>query len=308
MKTLVLDKLAPLGSTAVAVGSFDGVHLGHREILRTLVDHARSLRVPAAVLTFENHPRTIARREEVPLIMCPGQQAEILAELGVDYRVVAGGDDFFNLSPDDFVEGTLARLLGAREVVVGFNFRFGRKRSGTPEGMAERGESLGFRVTVIPPARLDGRVISSSAIRARLAAGDVETAARMLGRPYEVRGLVVPGDGRGTRLGFPTSNLASELPVILPYAVYRVRVSGTGCPGAFPGPERDALASWGVRPTFGAGREPVLEIHVPGFSGRTDGCRLKARFLSRIRPEMKFKSEAELVEAMKKDLREAFAR
>lgn len=301
MITLPLHEARPLEKSAVAVGSFDGVHLGHQAVLRALGARAREAGAPAVLLTFRQHPRLVARREAVPLITTAAEQEEVLARAGIDRKLVIEREETFALSPAEFISAVLGRHLGARWVVVGFNFRFGRGRRGDERLLRALGPPAGFALEVVAPIRLDGEIVSSTLIRRLLAAGAVERARAALGRCYQVRGMVVRGAGRGTGLGFPTANVRPELEPLVRFGIYRVTVSDPD-PGARLVPGTAAVAFYGTRPTFDDDRRPWLEVHVPGFSGDLLGRRLHVFFTGWLRAEERFPDRAALVRRMREDV------
>src|SRR5215470_17353463 len=233
--------------SAVALGVFDGVHLGHRAILGAAVAHARATGAPALVCTFETHPMEVLQPERAPLPIT-----------------------------------TLDERLTARQVVVGFNHRFGRAARGDAALLRALGTRLGFSVDVVEPLTVDGVPVSSTAIRAALGRGDLDAAARMLGRPYTLPGTVVAGAGRGRTLGFPTANVAPGRPVLVAPGVY-------ACTFEVGGQARRAVVNVGVRPTFGEATLAV-EAYLLDFSGDLYGQTVRLTFVSRVREERRFPS------------------
>ena len=288
-------------NTVVTIGAYDGLHLGHLALLKTVVAAGRSIRGKSILLTFGDHPRQIIRGGEVGLINTPEQRAEILSQLKLDYLAVIDDEDIFKYSAEKFTDLILGRKLKAREVVVGFNFRFGRNRTGDAELLRRRGALLGFKVKVIEPVRIAGEIVSSSRIRELLAKGKTEEATACLGRPYEVRGTVVAGQGRGAGIGFPTANLKPDIPVLIGQGIYTATVSAPDNPDIIKGFKK-ALASYGKNPTFKKLTEPALEILIPGFEGDLYGMRFYLQLLRKVRPQKKFKDRPELVKAIEKDL------
>jgi riboflavin kinase/FMN adenylyltransferase len=263
---------------AVTLGTFDGVHLGHRRVLEA----ARAAGGRATVLTFDPHPRT-ALGHRVELVSTLERRLELIAELGIDEAlVVPFTPDLALLTPEEFASSVLAPL-GARAVVAGANFRFGRGRTGDLPLLG----TLGFDVRPVP--LVEG--ISSSRIRQLAGAGEVERAARLLGRPVEVEGTVVAGDARGGTLGFPTANLAVPPELLVPaYGIYAGETAG-----------RRAAVSIGVNPHYG-GEERRVEAHLLDFEGDLYGRRLIVQLWRRLRPERAFDSEADLVEQIARDV------
>ena len=269
---------------AVALGVFDGVHVGHRHVLAMLARRAERLDVPPVVLTFDPHPLEVVAPEHAPALLTTlDHRIELFADAGVDLTAVLVFDEAVrDVSPTAFVADTLADDLGARLVVVGEDFRFGRDRTGHVGLLAELGQAHGFEIDVVPLVGGD-RPWSSTRIRQMIAAGDVAAARAALGRPHEVWGIVVEGDRRGSGIGFPTANLETHPRAALPAnGVYAVTV-GHEAAEAMPG-----VANVGVRPTFGGDERPVVEAHVLGGDHDLYGDEIRVRFVDRIRDERRF--------------------
>jgi riboflavin kinase / FMN adenylyltransferase len=268
---------------AIAVGTFDGVHLGHRRV----VEAAQASGLPTTVVTFDPHPR-VALGNRVELLTTLGRRVELLRALGVDdVHVVPFTSDLALSEPDEFVEAEL-RPLDATVVAAGENFRFGKGRSGDLDTL----EELGFDVRRVP--LVDG--VSSSRIRQLIAAGEVEAAAQLLGRPPEVEGTVVAGDARGGTLGYPTANLSVPRELIVPaYGIYAGQVG-----------EHRAAISIGVNPHYG-GDELRVEAFLLDFDGDLYGQRLVVGLWQRLREERAFESEQELVDQISRDVEAARA-
>ena len=290
---------APQGARVVALGSFDGVHLGHRAVIERAVSVARERGLTAAVATFHPHPITVLRPELAPRQLSTiARRAALIAELEVDELVLIRFDHTFSLlSPDDFAESVLAEVLGARHVVVGTNFRYGQGARGDTRALQESGERLGFTAEAAPLLEIGGSPVSSSRIRDLLAAGEVEQAAKLLGRPPWVEGAVVRGDGRGRDLGFATANLApsprSALPAVGIYAGF----------GHLPGQRRPAAISVGYNPTFSDSREQVrIEAHLLDFDADVYGSPMRIELTHRLRDEQRYGSVDELIAAVNADI------
>lgn len=290
-----LDSLPPLTRhTAVAIGNFDGVHLGHQVILRLLVTEARRKDFPSYVLTFFPHPENILGRERIPMIQTQEQRLRDIDKYGVTASVVILFDQSFAaLTSQEFVEKILIERLRAREVIIGANFRFGRDRTGDLATLKASAELRGFRVRSVPPVKRRGRIVSSSLIRRLLQEGRIESAQDFLGRAYEIEGAVVKGRSRGKGLGFPTANIQPEND-ILPKGVFLTLALVDE--KAFP-----SLTNIGQRPTFGD-RDRVIESYIIGFAGDLYGKRLRIQFCRKVREERKFLSGADLTAQIKKDL------
>jgi riboflavin kinase/FMN adenylyltransferase len=276
----------------VAVGEFDGVHLGHREVIRG-ADTA---------LTFEPHPRAVVAPDATPKLLTPLEvKADLIAGLGVRELVVIHFDRAFAArSAQEFVDSVLVEQLGAHTVSVGENFRFGHKATGDVELL--RCQSA-FETRVARLVEVDGEIVSSTHIRGLVAAGDVEKASRFLGSPFQLRGRVVSGDRRGRELGYPTANLVPDNALVYPgNGVYacRAAVEVEGEWRWWP-----AATSIGVRPTFVTGRGVLIEAHLIGFDGDLYDTELRLAFLARLRGERRFDSVDALVEQMHHDVERA---
>ena len=280
--------VAPAAGTAVTIGAYDGVHRGHQFVIAQL----RELGRETVVLTFDRHPASVVRPESAPLLLTDlDQKLELLAATGVDHTVVLHFDEARSQEePEDFVREVLVEALGARVVVVGEDFHFGRRRRGNVELLRAMGGALGFEVVHVP--LLAGT--SSTAVRRLLAAGDVSGAAELLGRPHEVRGVVEKGDQRGRELGYPTANVAVPADILLP---------APGIYAGWYGAEHGAAISVGRRPTFCDRESPVvLEAYVLDFSGDLYGQAARVSFVSRLRDEERYDSVEELVGQMALDV------
>lgn len=288
----------PKGPVHLAIGVFDGVHLGHRALIAHLVRGARQEQATALAATFDPCPiQMLAPGAPASALSDIRDRVRLLREAGADAVAVFHFDDAFaNLSADEFIDRV--RSAGdVRRIVVGPDFHFGRRAEGDCDKLRERGKREGFTVDVVTPIEIDGAIVSSTRIRNLLLAGDVERAARLLGRPYSVRGQVVHGDKRGRALGFPTINLGLPKERLLPrdgiYAVWAEMGEG----------RFKAAASLGVRPTFGGG-ERVLEAYLLDFSGEIYGEEVEVAFVKRLRDEVAFASPAELSAQIARDVEE----
>ena len=267
----------------VAVGEFDGVHLGHREVIRG----------SDTVLTFEPHPLRVIRPEAAPkLLTSLDAKAELVAGLGVEELVVIPFDDgFAHQTPQEFIDHILVERLKATRVSVGENFRFGHRAAGDAALLAADSR---FETRVVALVEVDGEIVSSSHIRGLILAGEVELAARFLGAPFQLRGPVVEGDRRGRTLGFPTANLVPDEALVCPgHGIYAART-----------PEACAAVSIGVRPTFGTGRALLVEAYLLDWDRDLYGQELRIDFLARLRGERRFDSPEALIEQMQIDVQQ----
>lgn len=279
----------------LAIGNFDGVHRGHQALLQTATTIARDIGAPAGAVIFEPHPREFFHPEEPHFHLTPlAQKLAIFESLGLDVAIVLPFDAALaKLSADDFVAHVLLAGLGARHIVIGHDFFFGRNRGGTPETMQAAAEELGFGLTIVAPVAEDGEVFSSSAIRLRLAQGDVKGTAHMLGRHWRAAGKVVGGAKRGTGLGFPTANVPLPHGTALGHGIYAVRI--------YVGAERyEGAAYLGTRPTYDDGM-PVLEVFLFDFDGDLYGRQIEVEFIDFIRADRKFESSEALIAQMQRD-------
>jgi riboflavin kinase / FMN adenylyltransferase len=269
----------PLRGAFVAIGNFDGVHRGHRAVIATAMARARGLGRPAAVLTFEPHPRAFFHPDE-PLFRLTDLTGKLrlLASTGLDGAIVLTFDAALaGLTADEFVSRILVDRFAVSGAVIGFNFHFGMSRSGSPDYLAAEGRRRGFAVEVVPPFEDNGRPVSSGPIRDALAAGRAEEAAQYLGFPWFVSGDVLHGDKRGRELGFPTANLRLDPGCRLRQGIYAVRVAAGGR-------RYDGVASFGRRPTFDNGAV-LLEVFLFDFTGDLYGQSIDVAFIAWIREE-----------------------
>lgn len=286
-----------VSGTIVTVGTFDGVHLGHRAVLEEITHRAAQRELHSLLVTFDRHPLTVIRPESAPaLLTSPDEKKEILSQTGLDYLAfLPFTRDLSHLSPDDFVRLILVERFRMCDLVIGYDHGFGRSRSGGVETLERLGSELGFGVDVVPAVRVEGRPISSTGVREHVRAGDVAVAARELGRPYSFRAPVVHGLGRGKDLGFPTANL--QVPTgrkLLPKAgIYAVRAS-------LRTEILDGLLHLGPRPTF-AGSPPSVELYLLDFDRDIYGQAIRVEFLKRLRDVLPFASSSELVGQMIRD-------
>ena len=290
----------------LALGVFDGLHLGHRAVLAEALREARRLGLPAAALSFDPAPEAALGQPVPPRLQHPAEQAEQLEALGLDrlYRVpftAALG----RLLPEAFAARVLAARLACAQVVVGHGFRFGAGARGTVEALKALGQGLGFGVSEVAPARLGGHIVSSTRLRHAVQSGHMAEAAALLGRPWRLRGRVVRGKGLGQKLGFPTANLDSPQQVLPARGVWAGRCRTVGAKG--PGRWWGFAANLGVRPTIAMGLAPSTEIHLLGFHGNLRGRTLEAEFLRHLRAEKRFDGLPQLRAQIKKDLSRAAA-
>jgi riboflavin kinase / FMN adenylyltransferase len=284
----------------VSLGNFDGVHLGHQAILSKAVEEACAVQGTALVLTFHPHPLTVLRpNSPLPLILSLREKLLSLRSLGVAGVILQRfSPTFSQLTAEEFVRRYLADTIGVERVVVGHNVSFGYRRSGNAETLVQLGKQFGFAVDVVGPVMIDNTEVSSTLVRALLAAAKMREVTRLLGRAYAVSGRVEKGFQRGRTIGFPTANLRPRADLLLPNGVYAVRVDvdeKTTVPG---------VANVGMNPTFGNNRR-TIEAHLFDFSADLYGKRLRVSFVEHIREERKFPSVPDLIRQIQEDANRA---
>jgi riboflavin kinase/FMN adenylyltransferase len=297
----------PLVRPVLTVGNFDGIHVGHRAILDTVVSRARALAGQSVVYTFDPHPRKVLHPERAPrLLTTLEQRLELLEAAGIDVVVVEPfTPDFARTPAEVFIREVIRNRIRPLEVYVGYDFHFGRDREGSMRLLTELGPRLGFSVTIIPEVVVDEGDVNSTRIRQVLAEARVEEAAALLGRPYTIRGRVTHGESRGRTLGFPTANIDPENEVLPGAGVYagRLRLLDAGDPPAGRG--FAAVTNVGTRPTFRDGGEVLAEAHLLDFAGDLYGRRVELAFVACLRPERRFASVEALKSQIRADVEEA---
>jgi len=291
-----------VSGTVITVGTFDGVHLGHRDVVERLVKRARALRIPSVLVTFEPHPLEIVNPAAAPLLLTTHyEKQEVLAETGIDYlAVLPFTSALASYSAEDFVEVILRRCFRLRELLIGYDHGFGRQRAGNVDVLKMLGERDGFRVEVVPPVSTgDGHSVSSTSIRRAVAGGDLHRATESLGRLYSMSGRVIEGAQRGRTIGFPTLNLGPPPPrkLLPPEGVYAVRVQTPRGPVG-------GMMNLGPRPTFGDS-VTSLEAHLFDTRGDFYGANVRIDFVARLRETRKFASAEQLSKQLTHDEHEA---
>ena len=296
------DAIRTDAQSVVTTGTFDGVHRGHQAIVRYLVDRARDIGGVPTVVTFDPHPREVILGHTIPLLTTLGERADALEALGVErFVVVPFSRDLSLLEPEDYVADVLAGRVGMREIVVGYDHRFGRKARGDRALLERLGTDLGFSVDVIPE-QVDGDVtVSSTEVRRLLADGRAQRAAELLGRPYRLSGTVVRGDGRGRTIGVPTANVRpGDARKLIPgrgvYAVRAVLDDGTAWGG---------MMNVGHRPTFETDGRSTVEVHLFDWSGDLYGRQVAVDVVARLRDERRFDGVEALVAQLGRDAADA---
>jgi riboflavin kinase / FMN adenylyltransferase len=288
--------------TVITVGTFDGVHRGHRDVIERLVARAHLLKIPSVLVTFEPHPLEVVNPAAAPLLLTThDEKQEVIAETGLDYlAVVPFTAELAAYSAEDFVEGILRRCFRMRELLIGYDHGFGRQRAGNVDVLRTLGERDGFRVEVVEPvSTADGHSVSSTSIRRAVAGGDLDRAEASLGRLYSVSGRVAEGAQRGRTIGFPTVNLGAppHRKLLPPEGVYAVRVQTPAGPVG-------GMMNLGPRPTFGDSATS-LEAHLFDTSGNFYGSHIRIDFVARLRETRKFASAEQLTAQLRHDERNA---
>ena len=288
-----------LAGAVVAIGNFDGVHRGHRAVIGAARARAEKLGRKTAALTFTPHPRAFFRPQEALFqLSSERDKLRLLAATGIDGAIVMRFDAALaTTSAEEFIARILVGRLGIGGAAIGFDFHFGKNRTGSPAFLAAQGARLGFAVDIVPPLEDEGRPVSSGAVRTALSQGKVVEAAELLGGPWFASGEVIHGDKRGREFGFPTANLRLDPACGLKHGIYAVRVTASG-------KRYDGVASFGRRPMFDDGA-PLLEVYLFDFAGELYGQRLDVAFIGWLRHEQKFETIEQLKEAMLADAAQA---
>lgn len=285
---------------AIAIGNFDGVHLGHRALIDRVRVLAEANDGRAVALTFDPHPSAVVGRGCPPMLCSLERRLELLAAAGLDAVVVEPFTmDLAGLAPPAFVDDVLLFALRARAIVVGYDFSYGQGRAGSTHALVAHGKRAGVEVAIVPAVEIGGEVASSTKIRGYLREGNVTAAARLLGRDWDIDGTVVHGAKRGRTIGIPTANIAPASELVIAPGIYAVTLATEG------GPAMPAVASLGRNPTFVEQGGLVLEVHVLDFDGDLYDRQVRTTFVSRIRDEAKYDSVDALVAQIRRDIDQA---
>lgn len=287
--------------TVICLGSFDGLHRGHKTLIENVINEAREEGLKSAVFTFSNHPASIiANREEPKLLISNDQKIDILDNLGVDYLImIPFSTEFMKIEPENFVKNILVDNLNVKRVVVGFNYRFGYKGRGDTELLKKLGDEHDFKVEIVSPIKYKNEIISSTVIRNLISEGRIEKANNYLDRPFSIEGKVIHGKKRGKSMGFPTANIELNSNYIIPkLGVYKTETVYNSC-------KYKSITSVGKNPTFGVNEDISIETYILDFDENIYDKNIKINFIEHIRDEMKFESKEELIEQMNLDLRYA---
>jgi riboflavin kinase/FMN adenylyltransferase len=290
----------PFPGAVVTIGNFDGVHLGHRELFRRVVDRARQTGGTSVVFTFSPHPRKFLSPGQAPRqISTDAEKERLIAACCVDVLIcVPFTREIAEMSAETFVKEILVDRIGVRRLVIGYDYAFGRNRQGDAAFLLRQGEGLGYSVEVVGPVYREGEICSSSRIREMIQRGEVGTAEKLLGRHFNFIGEVVHGAGRGKRLGFPTANVQTEQELLPGAGVYAVKIR-------FGEAIHDGVVNIGCNPTFAGGGETSVEVHLFDFDQDIYGQTLQLYFVARLRDERAFPDPAELVRAIADDVQRA---
>jgi riboflavin kinase/FMN adenylyltransferase len=289
-------------ATAVTIGVFDGVHIGHQTIIKKAVDLARSIDGKSVVITFHPHPLSVIRpNSEPPILTAIDLKADYIKQLGVDYLIVIPfTDEFAQIEPEVFVDNVLAAKLHARYVIIGEKFSFGKSRRGTTDFLSDRGRKKGFETIVVPHIKKSEVIISSTEVRRRISKGDMQGARELTGRSPRFRGKVVHGFGRGSSMiGFPTANIET---------LYREMLPDSGVYAGYAWVEEDRLpcvVDIGVSPTFGDVNQPEIQVHIIDFNRNIYGNNIDVELVNRLRGENSFKSIDDLKTQIASDISKA---
>ncbi|MFZ4084900.1 MAG: bifunctional riboflavin kinase/FAD synthetase [Vampirovibrionia bacterium] len=280
-------------ASSVALGIFDGVHLGHQSIIKAAQQEALDRGLKSVILTFENHPRSLTINNSPSLITDFQTRLKLFKELGIDYVLaIKFSLEIMNMSPDEYLRNYLLAILNAKSVSVGYDHHFGKNRSGNVEFLKEFCKENDLSLTIKEAFKIDGDLVSSSSIREQLSTGNIKEANKLLGRNFTLRGTVIHGDGRGKELGFPTANLKISDELIKPkVGVYLAIANKYQC-----------LVNIGYRPTFSDTQEISIEAHLLDFTGNLYNTELELEFIDKIRDEKKFSSKEELIKQIKEDI------
>lgn len=291
----------PAGSTAVGLGNFDGLHVGHMALVNTLISEARLNCLESLIYTFTKHPENIIRKKLfTPLLTTVSKKIQILSETALDFVYFDEFDeDYSRMQPENFVREVLLGKLGGKLIVAGFDYRFGYMGQGNVSLLKELGRKYGFKVIIIPPIKINNEIVSSTLIRGHVTKGDMESVFKLLGRHYSITGEVRDGKRIGRRIGFPTANLHPEEYLIMPHA--GVYVTKTLYNGEF----YNSITNIGINPTFGDVGRVSAETHILNFDRDIYCSSIEVFFMTMLRNEIKFKSGEELAKQIKKDIQTA---
>ena len=295
-----LEEIKEIPPCSIALGNFDGVHVGHQALISKAVEKAREIGIKSGVFTFSNHPKNLFTGENtVKNIIYQEEKAELIASLGVDFLFnIPFTWEISRMDPVSFIDRLLVDKMNMREAFCGFNYRFGYKAAGNPQTLRKEGLEKGYNVNEIPPVTIDGDVVSSTLIRGLIKAGEMEECEKYLGRKYSIAGEVVVGNRLGRKIGFPTSNIMIDESMVTPpngvYITYCI----------YNREKYPSVTNVGVKPTIGSFKKN-METHIFNFDRELYGKTIKVEFLKMTRDEVKFDSVEELAQQIVKDCRQA---
>lgn len=293
---VIFDPEQPIdNATSATIGNFDGVHIGHKKILSAVKETAGEKGLSSCVITFHPHPQKVLRNIDIPLLMPIRERLRLLEREGIDFvACYTFTQDISKITAKDFISEILVGKLKVRHLIIGPDFSFGRKREGNAELLQTMGKACDFETSVIGPVYIDNELVSSTAIRNLLKAGDARKAARFLGYNYYIEGEVTEGEKRGRQIGYPTANLNTDWEMLPKTGVYATRAS-------FDDKKLDSITNIGYRPTFGSSRL-LIETHIFDFNSDIYRKRLRIEFVERIRDEKRFESVDALVAGIRLDV------
>ncbi|MBS4539895.1 bifunctional riboflavin kinase/FAD synthetase [Clostridium sp. D2Q-11] len=287
--------------TVICLGSFDGLHRGHKTLIENVIKEAKQEGLKSAVFTFSNHPASIiSNREEPKLLINNNHKTEILKKLGVDYLImIPFSTEFMKMEPEDFVKNILVDNLKVQRIVVGFNYRFGYKGRGDTDLLKKLSEKYGFEVEIVSPIKYNGEIISSTVIRNLISEGNIKKANKYLDRYFSIEGKVIHGKKRGKGMGFPTANIDLNSNYIVPkLGVYKTET-------IYNSSKYDSVTSVGMNPTFENGEDISIETYLLNFDKNIYDEDIRINFIKHLRNEIKFQSKDELVRQMTLDVENA---
>lgn len=283
--------------SVIAIGNFDGVHLGHQKIFKEVYSESKKISGESVVITFYKHTLYFFKPQNPPLIITPlNKKIELISKNNIENLILINfTEKFANLSAEKFVKEILCKKLNVKYIVIGYDFKFGYGGKGNATTLNEIGRECNFNVNIVEPLKIDDEIISSSAIRRYISQGELEKVSKMLGRRYSIDGIVVKGAGRGKKIGFPTANIKSEEKVFLKNGVYSVFV--------YIGKEKYLGAlSCGTNPTFQTSGNKVIEVHLINFDKEIYGSEITVEFIERLRDEIHFDNVSSLIKQIEKDI------
>lgn len=302
MKCISNLKDFPYPSSVVTIGVFDGLHLGHQEVIRQTIDYAQRIKAKSVLLTFKPHPQEVIANRKVELITSYEQKKELIAKLGVDiYSELKFSPSFASLSAEGFIEKVLGERLKVKGLILGTNYRFGRNGEGDAQLIRKLAKRYNFEAVIVPSVKINEQVVSSSLIRSFIKTGRFDPANKFLGRDWKIYGKIFRDSGRGRALGYPTANVSYSPGILLPQGVFAAEIILDSA-----NEKKRGIVNIGSRPTFSSPtKEKNLEVHIFDFQNEIYGEKIEIILKHKIRNEQRFSSKEELVQQIKKDEQEA---